>query len=56
MSRQSQQHYYCMGFMSKDGENPHNPKSPSDREKYYLFNAGVVDRMNGYEYDNKAFL
>jgi len=56
MSKQSQQNYYCMGFMSIDGVNPHNPHSPTDREKFYLFNAGVVDKANGYEYDSGAFL
>lgn len=55
MSDKQKQFYYEQGYMSIH-DNPFNPNSAHQREKYYLFNAGVVDRLNGYEYDNKAFL
>lgn len=56
MTNKAKQFYYQQGFVSGLNKNPFNPDSPTQREMYYLFNAGKVDRANGWAYDEKAFL
>lgn len=50
---EQKQECYRQGYYSVDGKNPYNKES-SQRQKFYLFNAGVVDRANGWAYDENA--
>jgi len=56
MSNESKQFYYQQGYASGVNPNPFNQNSATQRMKYYFFNAGKVDRANGWSYDEKAFL
>ena len=51
----SKQSCYRQGFISLTGFNPFNRDS-SRRQcvAWYAFNAGVVDRASGFEYDGQA--
>ena len=56
MTNNQKQLHYQYGYTSGSKPNPYCKHSAMQRERYYLFNAGKVDRANGWAYDEKAFL